>query len=137
MRWVSENSLSKCSWNQCPSGCGMNVQVSVESLSKCSWNGCPSAHGIRKLTVGHDASIALMHLHYSYSVFARQPRNVDRGLNFMGFWARPRCHGRSAMLQSSLTKFVVTKNYFSSTLKIDQKPSDLILRIIVYGGVCG
>lgn len=25
----------------------MSVQVSVESLSKCSWNGCPSARGIR------------------------------------------------------------------------------------------
>ncbi|MBI6600995.1 hypothetical protein [Pseudomonas sp. S4_EA_1b] len=24
----------------------MSVQVSVESLSKCSWNGCPSARGI-------------------------------------------------------------------------------------------
>ncbi|WP_419150144.1 ArsR/SmtB family transcription factor [Pseudomonas aeruginosa] len=24
----------------------MGVQVSVESLSKCSWNGCPSARGI-------------------------------------------------------------------------------------------
>ena len=28
----------------------MGVQVSVESLSKCSWNGCPSARGIPKLT---------------------------------------------------------------------------------------
>ena len=48
---ISGTSLSKCLWNQCPSGRGMSVQVSVESLSKCSWNGCPSARGIPKLDV--------------------------------------------------------------------------------------
>ena len=35
---ISGTSLSKCLWNQCPSGRGMSVQVSVDWVSKCAWN---------------------------------------------------------------------------------------------------
>lgn len=35
---ISGTSLSKCLWNQCPSGRGMSVQVSLDWVSKCAWN---------------------------------------------------------------------------------------------------
>ena len=65
---ISGTSLSKCLWNQCPSGRGMSVQVSVESLSKCSWNGCPSARGIPTLDeVLSDLKVKLQYLDGAYS----------------------------------------------------------------------
>lgn len=69
---ISGTSLSKCLWNQCPSGRGMSVQVSVDWVSKCAWNphdwlsshpfqytntGLKYDPEISDVTIGHDAWI--------------------------------------------------------------------------------